>query len=555
MLLQRLVEFHDRMKSELVPPHHKPRDIHCIVDLSRQGEFRGFVRTGGDEKPLKKPAPYRKRTSGITPYLLVDRPDYALGVAQEGKEDRTRKCHRAFIELMKEVAEKCEVPELDAIICFLEDQADEALSQLPDTVASQHLVTFTVDGIYPIELPEVQRAWIEIRNSQGKESSSRTGTCMICENERPIAKRMPVEQRLGPDQAPLITANKSAFQSYGQDASEVASLCLACAQKFGMALSYLRKSERHRYTTGSVVHLFWTREPHGFSPVSFLNDAESQDVRELLQSPHKGKDPAGITEDAFYALSVEGARKRMVVRNWIETTVPQVKDNLCDYFTFQRMVGTEGEDSYYPLKVLAFSLARDNRSIPVQAEDALLACAIQGSPMPTQVLHQAITRARADSENRMTRPRAALIRLVFESQRSHGLIPEDSEVTAELNTENRNPAYLCGRLLAVLERIQNLAIGPKTTIVDRYFGTASSAPATVFGKLMRGAQNHLGKLRKEKKGAYHGLDRQLQEICTELPEFPRTLSLQEQALFSLGYYQQKASDRRQAAERREAKND
>lgn len=122
----------------------------------------------------------------------------------------------------------------------------------------------------------------------------------------------------------------------------------------------------------------------------------------------------------------------------------------------------------------------------------------------------------------------------------------------KLDRENRTPAYLCGRLLAVLERIQKTAIRSKATIVDRYFGAASSAPATVFGNLMRGAQHHLAKLRKEKEGAYYALDRELQEICSHISEFPRTLSLQEQATFSLGYYQQKAADNRAAAER--AKN-
>jgi CRISPR-associated protein Csd1 len=122
-----------------------------------------------------------------------------------------------------------------------------------------------------------------------------------------------------------------------------------------------------------------------------------------------------------------------------------------------------------------------------------------------------------------------------------------------LDSTNREPAYLCGRLLAELEAIQRSAIpGAKATIIDRYFGTASSAPATVFGHLLSKSQAHLSKLRKEKEGAYYGLQSKLEEIMKNLSTFPATLSLKEQAIFSLGYYHQRAEDRAAAVSRKQA---
>jgi CRISPR-associated protein Csd1 len=44
----------------------------------------------------------------------------------------------------------------------------------------------------------------------------------------------------------------------------------------------------------------------------------------------------------------------------------------------------------------------------------------------------------------------------------------------------------------------------------------------------------------------------LQEILSGLPAFPATLTLRDQGLFALGYYHQKAEDRRQAIARRAA---
>ncbi len=124
----------------------------------------------------------------------------------------------------------------------------------------------------------------------------------------------------------------------------------------------------------------------------------------------------------------------------------------------------------------------------------------------------------------------------------------------QLDPENMNPAYRCGRLLAVLEETQRQAIG-KATIVERFFGTASSAPASVFGRLLRGAQPHLSKLERDRPGAYRALQNRLEEVQGGLSGFPRTLMLEDQAIFALGYYHQRAYDRGQArenAERRKA---
>ena len=127
----------------------------------------------------------------------------------------------------------------------------------------------------------------------------------------------------------------------------------------------------------------------------------------------------------------------------------------------------------------------------------------------------------------------------------------------QLEPQNHNPAYLCGRLLAVLESIQQSAIpGVNATITDRFFGTASSAPASVFGHLIRGAMAHLGKLRKEKPGTYEALRRRLAEVQEPLKTFPKILTLEQQGLFGLGYFHQQAADRAAAnAYRQSRKNE
>jgi len=127
-----------------------------------------------------------------------------------------------------------------------------------------------------------------------------------------------------------------------------------------------------------------------------------------------------------------------------------------------------------------------------------------------------------------------------------------------LDPGHPSPAYHCGRLLAVLDEVQRAALpGVNATIIDRFFGTASTAPGSVFSRLVRGAQPHLGKLQRNRAGAYVALQGRLEEILGHIQNFPRTLTLEEQGLFALGYYHQRAQDRgeaHEAAERRRAAN-
>jgi CRISPR-associated protein Csd1 len=119
----------------------------------------------------------------------------------------------------------------------------------------------------------------------------------------------------------------------------------------------------------------------------------------------------------------------------------------------------------------------------------------------------------------------------------------------QLDSDHPSTACHCGRLLAVLEETQRAALpGVNATIIDRFYGTASSAPASVFPRLTRGAQPHLSKLERDRPGAYYALQRRLEEILGHVPNFPRTLTLEEQGLFTLGYYHQRAHDRGQARE-------
>jgi CRISPR-associated protein Csd1 len=347
----------------------------------------------------------------------------------------------------------------------------------------------------------------------------------------------------------LVSANAPAFESYGLKASLIAPVCRDCAERSAKAYNALLEKEDSRLTIGPVAYLFWTRRETGFNIATLFSQPKPEEVKELLRSAPKGRLYTAIDAEAFYATALSASGARVVVRDWLETTVGEVKDHLARWFTLQNLVEWDGsEGSPYGLFTLARSLIPQKgdmqRDLSPNVPKVLFKAALQGGALPSWLLFQAIKRNRA--EQALTRPRAALIKMVLLSQQPN---PQEDDMV-RLDDNNQEPAYLCGRLLAVLEQVQSVAVSPKATLIDRFYGTASTAPASVFSRLLKGAQAHLGKLRKEKPGAYTALQTRLEGIMGHLTGFPKVLSLEEQGWFSLGYYHQRAWDRAQAKERK-----
>ena len=111
------------------------------------------------------------------------------------------------------------------------------------------------------------------------------------------------------------------------------------------------------------------------------------------------------------------------------------------------------------------------------------------------------------------------------------------EITLALDIENKNQAYLCGRLFAVLERIQEKAYGDtlNRTIKDSFFASACARPVSVFPRLLKLSQNHLAKLDND---TYW--QKLIGEIVGKIDgQFPSTMPPDEQGKFIIGYYHQR----------------
>jgi CRISPR-associated protein Csd1 len=565
-MLQQLNEYADRLTG-IAPVGYLETPIRYVVDLDSAGQFLGITDqaqgTSAREKRGKPTlAPTVIRTVGVKAKLLADIGEYALGIARDpNKQARVDRAHQSFIELVRQCADKTGEPAVTAVLTFLDAGADIG-DRLPADFDPGATVTFRVDGVVPIELPAVRTFWA--RHSGGSEAEAEADgaaegavQCLVCGQLKPPVKVLayrwkgiPGGQTSG---LALISANAPAFESYGLTQSLIAPTCAACGERFSKAANALLASDATRVRIGPLAYIFWTRERTGFSFATMFTDPKPEEVRALLDAARGGQRGAlDLDATPFYAAAFSASGSRVVVRDWLDTTVGEAQRHLARYFRLQELVdwnGTEGPP--LPLWLLAAATVRVRKDPPApQVPRALLSMALEGVPLPKWLLFEAVRRCRAAGG--VNRERAALIKMVLLSERERERAGRRGDMTeaelVQLDPANRDPAYLCGRLLAVLEATQRAALGDVgATIVDRYFGTASSAPASVFGRLLRGAQPHLGKLRRDRPGAYSGLQQRLMDVQRGLDHFPRTLTLEQQGRFALGYYHQRAADRAAAA--------
>jgi CRISPR-associated protein Csd1 len=194
--------------------------------------------------------------------------------------------------------------------------------------------------------------------------------------------------------------------------------------------------------------------------------------------------------------------------------------------------------------------------------------ALYGDPLPIDPLIHVLRRNRAEQD--VSRERAVVIKMVLGSRRKLSVKKErDLNPMEALDETAPSVGYRLGRLLCTLDVIQRRALGnenvvggddeaarlrelrgPNTTNIDKFFGSASSAPATAFPTMIRNAVTHLAAIRKDNFGTADALQREIEEIVEPIGySFPLTLSLEEQGAFDLGYFHQRAQNRRRASGR------
>ena len=569
MMLQALIAYAER--EGLGDPDFETVGVRWLIPLDGHGALTGapipLAENPDERKPRPKPMlrPFtspNELNQGTKSHFLADTLERATLLLDPKATDKAaarRVQHNYFISLLTEAAAACpaEAERLTAVRVFLEDT--KSIAHLHQQLAKSKAkpsdnATFGVNGVCLLDSAPLKQFWRERRR---KATARAPRTRRICIATGTLADTLDTTEKIKgvpgglATGTNLISFDKDPFCSFGLEQAQNAALSPPAELKLRSALNRLIEISRgQRLVFNNAVHLHWTRKPVEFDPLDPVLSGDPNMIERLLKSVRDGQVVVGLDANAYYALSLSGNGARIVVRDWLESTVPEVERHVADWFKDLTIVPPEGIGLKRDFKfaALLYGMVRaELDELPPQLPTQLLHAALHGGPLPLTALVTALRRQQLDQDNKLHVARLALIKACLLRSPNR----KETETMNEcLNPESHDPAYLCGRLFAVFDRLQYLALGGVNAgVVERFYASASSTPSLVMGRLFRNAQFHLA---KTEGGIATNVRKDFEEITCALGDrFPPSLSLEQQGCFALGYYHQKAEYRRRSAVRKD----
>lgn len=572
-VLQALERYYHRLdeRGEVSAPGWSPEKFGWCVVLDREGkpiDVQDLHDLSGKKPKVqvyKVPAAV-KRTVGIAPNLLWDKTAYVLGrTAGEGK--RTAQEHAAFVDAHLARLAGQEDAGLVALRRFLESWRPERFDEAPFRPEMlDGNVMFRLEGELGF-LHERAAARALVGAEGRKDEDDEVSLCLVTGQQAKLARLHPTIKGVEGGQssgAALVSFNLDAFTSLGKEQGANAPTSQAAAFRYGAALNHLLTRDgpnRLRRPVGDATVVFWAdaSEAQAADAADDLiaawlggeieDGAEAAEVRKQMEAVAAGRPLADLRADIapgtrFHVLGLSPNAARLSVRFWLTDSLDAFARRLAQHQQDCRIepapMGWGAAPSVGRLLVNTTALQRDFKNIPPLLAGEVMRAVLSDTRYPQSLLSVALIRLRA-GDNAASGWHAAAIRAVL--ARDHRLGFTKENVPMSLDREHRTPGYLLGRLFAVHELAQRAALGRvNATIRDRYFGAASATPASVFPLIVRGGQNHLSKVRKDKPGWASLIERELENIYGNLgASLPRSLSLQQQGEFAIGYYHQRAA--------------
>ena len=517
----------------------------------------------------------RGNTTVIYSYLIEHRREYIFGLEREkgknsfktipGKAGKKSK-HDTFCERNLPYFE-----EIDSDICkaycnFIRtwnpdlQTENEILLQMGANFDNARFC-FGLDGSPEIMLhedPRVKENYqaLLLEEQKEKQATQQTGFCSILGERLPICEMHDKFKGIG-SQAKLVSFGKdqtdrNAFYSYGKSLGYNCNISEKAMKQYTAALNFLLADNGHHKNFGDMVVVYFamkqndTAECDAFSLLfgDFASDQKEtvdqeteKDLNQVYNYAKTGvlKDLSGMDPDSiFYVAGLTANSSRICTKFVVRNRFGVILEHVAAHQKDIRILEKQKPVSMYWIQKQLVSPKSKDAKVPPPLIAGLFASILNGTRYPAALLATVIARVKTDTDEtqqkKVNHIRAGLIKGCLNRK------AKKEEITMSLNLDNTNQAYLCGRLFAVLEKIQQDASGGNLnrTIKDSYFSSACSKPATVFPKLIQLSQNHLKKV--EYVLFYQKL---CGDIIDQLEDaFPSTLSLDEQGKFIIGYYQQ-----------------
>lgn len=555
MILKALYDYYRRNK-DLPAFGMEQKEIGFIIVIDRNGNFLRFEdrridRESAQQFLVKKGV---GRTSSTIANYLYDRSEYVFGYSDKGDIESVRK-YLAFKAKVTAIHERFPNNDaVNAVYSFYQQEPSSIVEAMQhdslwtDVVKNLNkkysMFSFLLEG--DTEIVACKR---EVMTLDVNEDAANEKICLIL-GKRARAVEVTTATMIPGSQA---TAKLVAFQvnsgydSYGKEKGYNAPISEEAEFSYTTALNHmLGRSSHNKFIVGNRTFLFWASSGSEASKESekslfaLFDWTEKDDpnkrieyVRQTFIAIYNGL-LYSDKDDKFYILGLAPNSARIAVIYWSEIPIIEFARVINKHFEDMEMVDTRKDRKpYVGLHSILGNVTLGGKSSDATPNlpDAVVKSIFQGLPYPASLFQACIRRIRAEQSVNIVR--AAIIKAYLNRLNDSNT----KKIKVMLDKENQNQGYLCGRLFAVIDKIQEDANGIHT-VRERYMNSASATPAMVFATILNLSTHHLEKLSAGGQIKYEKLK---QEIISKLNAngFPAHLDLQDQGRFFVGYYHQR----------------
>ena len=561
MILKAVYDYYHR-SGNLPQRGMELKEIGFLLVIDAHGEFVRFEDRRIDNKHAQEFLVKKSvgRTSAPKANYLYDNSAYVFGYSDKG-EDTGITCFNTFKEAIENIFQAYpDNSDIKAVHAFYQKDRESIINRVKEDPLWSEVAknlskkysffSFIIEGDTRIVAEK-----IELLDLSNEEVTHNGKVCLISGKKSRVVETTTATMMAGSQAVAKLVSFQvsSGYDSYGKLKGNNAPIGEEAEFAYTTALNYLLRSDsRNKFLIGNRTFVFWSSKDNEagrqaeeciWEMFSFSDTKDDdpnkgiEQVRKVFKSIYAGILKTSL-DDKFYILGLAPNSARIAVTYWAEIPLVEFAERISRHFDDMEIVDGRKEPKLYSgLRSMLASITLGGKASDVTPNlpEAVVKSMFQGLPYPQPLFASCIRRIRAESSDKdkkaISITRAAIIKAYL-----NRLNNNEQNITVMLNKENTNQGYLCGRLFAVLDKIQGDANG-QHSIKERYMNSASSTPAAVFATILNLSVHHSEKLSEGRKIFFEKVK---QEIFDKMDAngFPTHLDLQDQGRFFVGYYHQ-----------------
>ena len=563
MILKALYDYYNRC-GNLPAPGMEEKEIGFVIVISKEGKFLRFedCRTDKTIGRVYLGKKHVSRSSVAVANYLYDNSAYVLGYSDKDDSEKNQLYFNTFVEKVQSILDRMpDNSDIRTLMNFYaqgreaihsEVEQDPLWEDIKKNLSKKYSVfSFRIEGDLRI-LAEKKEL---MQTNEGTKNDNSRGLCMVTGVQGELVDTTTATMIQGSQATAKLVAFQvnSGYDSYGKEKCGNAPISHEAEFAYTTALNtMLRRDSRNKFTVGNRTFVFWASsnvkaaeqaEESLFDLLGYSEEkkdnpnAKIEQVRKVFTAIYSGSLSTSL-EDRFYILGLAPNSARIAVVYWSETPLRDFAGKILRHFDDMEIIDTRKDRKpYMGIKDIlsAVTLGGKQSEATPNLPESIIKSIFLGTPYPYTLLSACIRRIRAESGdgNAARITRIAIIKAFLNRQNVN-----DKRMEIMLDKRNTNQGYLCGRLFAVLDRIQEDANGI-SSIRERYMNAASSTPSSVFATILNLSSHHLENLSNEGKKVFY--EKLKQEIIDKISSdgFPAHLDLQDQGRFFVGYYHQR----------------